>query len=60
MPVAGCGAEDEDARSRSQAVESVDYLAVRQCLLELVYAFVRDSGLEKVYFCQLIEPLEIL
>ena len=28
--------------------------------LDCLYAFVRDSGLEKVYFCQLIEPLEIL
>ena len=46
MPVAGLrGAADEDAGSRSQPIESVRNLAVRQCQLEFSHPFARNFGL---------------
>jgi len=61
VPIGGLpGAEDEILRAcRERAVESVENLAVRQCLLELLHAFVRDLGAVKEQGLELVQPLEI-
>ena len=35
------------------------YMAVRQCLLECLQAFVRDFGLIEDHFLELIQPLKV-